>query len=242
MPKFIDLTGNTYGRLTIVSLVPREKGEPTRWNCICSCGNEYVGLGSSIKHGNTTSCGCAKREALLKRNETHGLSDLPEYSVWKDIKKRCYNKNNARFKNYALKGITVGEEFINDFPAWLDYVGRRPDDGQRWSIGRIDNNKGYVRGNMEWQLDREQAKAHSLQVNNKTGVCGVTLRVRVIDGKEYAMYRATLNVDNKRHRKEFSIDKYGDKAFQMAVDYRNYLMETYGKDFHESHGTPVQPV
>lgn len=239
MPKFIDLTGNTYGRLTIVSLVPREKGEPTRWNCICSCGNEYVGLGSSIKHGNTTSCGCVKREMLVQRNEKHGLSELPEYSVWKDIKKRCYNKNNSRYENYSAKGITVADEFLNDFPAWLDHVGRRPSDGQRWCIGRIDNNIGYVRGNMEWQLDKDQAKAHSLQSNNKTGVCGVNIKVKTIDGKEYVTYQATLNVDNNRYRKEFSVLKYGEDAFQMAVDYRNYLMSEYGKDFHPSHGKPA---
>ena len=237
MPAFIDLTGHKYGNLTVKTLYAKGKGK-TMWECACDCGKTIIVQTGPLRSGNTKSCGCLRINVVVERNTSHGLSDLPEYSVWKDMKKRCYNKNNKRFNTYSEKGIAVDPDFVNDFKAWLEHVGRRPDDGQRWSIGRIDNNLGYIRGNMEWQLDYDQAKAHSLQKNNKTGVCGVSKRTRTIGGVEYTCYKASLKTDGKSYGKEFSADKFGDdEAFKMACEYRQWLLEEYGEDFHPSHGT-----
>lgn len=65
---FIDETGNRYGRLTVI-----RKGSPTRsgskWVCQCDCGNWVEVAGSSLRTGNTKSCGCYR----IDRNiEVHG--------------------------------------------------------------------------------------------------------------------------------------------------------------------------
>ena len=179
------------------------------------------------------------RETTIERSTKHGMCYLPEHSVWTDMKRRCYNKNNKRYETYREKGIIVDPDFINDFKAWLDHVGRRPDDGQRWSIGRIDNNLGYVRGNMEWQLDSDQAKAHSLQVNNKTGICGVQEReYHTADGEQYFVFIAKLMVNKNTYTKSFSSRVYGyEEALKLAIKARESFMELYGDGFHESHGT-----
>ena len=66
--KLIDLTGQKFGKLTVISLneeVSKQKGKP-HWNCKCECGNEKVIYGKSLKNGSTTSCGCYQKEKATK--------------------------------------------------------------------------------------------------------------------------------------------------------------------------------
>lgn len=59
--KFIDETGNRYGRLLVV----RRGGSSStgaKWVCKCDCGNYIEVRGMSLRRGNTTSCGCYRRE------------------------------------------------------------------------------------------------------------------------------------------------------------------------------------
>ena len=62
MSKFKDLTGQTFGRLTVISRASNSKVGQCRWNCVCSCGNKVVVQSSSLITGNTKSCGCLSQE------------------------------------------------------------------------------------------------------------------------------------------------------------------------------------
>lgn len=84
----------------------------------------------------------------------HGLSKLPEYQVWKGIKKRCFNKMEPAYPRYGGKGITMAPEWVDNFPAFLAHVGSRPT--PKHSIDRIDGTKGYVPGNLRWATAQEQ--------------------------------------------------------------------------------------
>jgi hypothetical protein len=63
MGKFIDLTGKTFGRLTVIDRSANNKNGHTRWNCMCDCGNATIADAANIKNGNTKSCGCAKKDS-----------------------------------------------------------------------------------------------------------------------------------------------------------------------------------
>ncbi|MBT1509428.1 hypothetical protein KIP88_02840 [Bradyrhizobium sp. SRL28] len=54
---FIDLTGQRFGKLTVVKCGEKQ-GVQWRWHCACDCGNETVVVGNALKTGNTKSCGC----------------------------------------------------------------------------------------------------------------------------------------------------------------------------------------
>ena len=73
MPTKIDETGNRYGRLLVLKEMPRKEGEyPVRWRCRCDCGKETVVYGTSLRNGNTRSCGCLHKELTrraLKKDE-----------------------------------------------------------------------------------------------------------------------------------------------------------------------------
>lgn len=231
------MIGNKYTKLTVESQITKAK-----WLCKCDCGNTVEVYTCQLEEGNNKSCGCLKREATISRNTTHGMSDRPEYGNWKDMKKRCFNKNNKRYEDYAGRGISVHADFVDNFPAWLAEIGPKPIDGQRWSVGRIDNDGWYTYGNMEWQLDDTQARNHSMQSNNTSGIVGVKYRERVIAGRMYRTFTATwTKLDGKKATKDFSADKYGyDLAKEMATAHRNKAiaqLNREGAGYASSHGS-----
>ena len=66
MSKAIDLTGQRFGRLTVVEFVGTDKRGNALWKCKCDCGNETVVRYSNLKSGHTTSCGCFRKEMASK--------------------------------------------------------------------------------------------------------------------------------------------------------------------------------
>lgn len=54
-----DLTGRTFGRLTVLGPAGSSSGKPA-WLCRCGCGKEIIVRGDHLRSGHTTSCGCAK--------------------------------------------------------------------------------------------------------------------------------------------------------------------------------------
>lgn len=61
MPKKIDLTGQRFGKLTVIKEHPERKGGRICWECKCDCGNMTIVKGLSLKNGDTRSCGCLNR-------------------------------------------------------------------------------------------------------------------------------------------------------------------------------------
>ena len=61
MPKLINEVGNKYGKLTVLERAQTKK-KGVHWHCRCECGNEVDVLGTSLRNGNTKSCGCLQKE------------------------------------------------------------------------------------------------------------------------------------------------------------------------------------
>lgn len=65
----LDLTGQTFGMLTVTS----ESVTPGQWQCRCKCGKQVYVRGASLRSGNTKSCGCLKHKSGVRRVRTpHG--------------------------------------------------------------------------------------------------------------------------------------------------------------------------
>lgn len=240
MAKKLDLTGMRFGKLVAVSIAEKNKQGSYMWNFLCDCGNETQVAGSAVKFGNTLSCGCSKTDVLVERNTTHGMSKNPAYSNWKDMFRRCYNPNNKRYEHYHGRGIGVHEHF-NHFPNFLAEIGEKPCDGQRWSVGRMDNDLSYQPNNIRWELDAQQARNHTMQANNTSGIVGVQLIVKVIAGREYESFVSHYNdLSGKKISKSFSTNKYGfEVAKQLATEFREksmIMLQEQGADYGDSHG------
>ena len=67
MGKMRDLTGQKFGRLTVVECAGKLDGRRYSWKCICDCGNEKIVEGSRLTSGNTRSCGCLTKETGIHK-------------------------------------------------------------------------------------------------------------------------------------------------------------------------------
>jgi hypothetical protein len=147
--KKADLTGKRFGNLNVVEYLGIRNHRQC-WKCICDCGNFAELSTNEIRTGNTKSCGC--RIGILK----HGLADSPEYKVWIAMKMRCLNKKDAAYLDYGGRGITVCDAWRDSFEAFINDMGRRP--SSSLMLERIDNEKGYEKGNCKWATPLEQGR------------------------------------------------------------------------------------
>ena len=91
--------GDKYGRLTIVKEVER-KNEKRRFLCKCDCGNEIIVALGNLRSGNTTSCGCKKKENR-EFSEKHKRR-ISESSKGKKMSLQSRYKNMQNNLNYNL--------------------------------------------------------------------------------------------------------------------------------------------
>lgn len=165
-----DLTGQKFGRLTVIGLHETETRK-TYWVCQCDCGNIKIVRSDSLQNGSIRSCGCLKKEQdkiNLEANHKHNMSGTRIYEIWQGMKKRCYNPRDLRYHRYGGRGITVCNEWKNDFKSfylWAINHGY----SENLTIDRIDNDKGYSPDNCRWADRTTQCRNRSTNVNITIG-------------------------------------------------------------------------
>lgn len=157
MGQFVDRTGLRYGRLTVIerdtTRPPASRGARVHWRCRCDCGNEKTVTGNDLAKGDTTSCGCLRREMVGAINRAHGFTRKPTYRSWQAAKDRCHNPNSSKYAAYGGQGITMCESWCRSFETFLHDMGERPP-GK--TLDRLDQCRGYEPGNVRWATPQEQ--------------------------------------------------------------------------------------
>lgn len=150
MNKFIDLTNKKFGKLTAIEYKGRNKSGGV-WRCLCDCGNEVLVLGGNLRKGKTQSCGCYR----FGLRQTHGKANTRIYNIWKGIKQRCINANHTFYKDYGERGITVCDEWRDNFQAFYDWAIANGY-ADNLTIDRIDVNGNYEPLNCRWITNEAQ--------------------------------------------------------------------------------------
>ena len=160
-----NLKGQRFGRLLVLEDSGERKDRKVVWVCLCDCGNIKDVRSGDLKRGHTKSCGCLRDEVTRKRSYKHG--DACRNSVtrlnqtWRGMKARCYNPNANEYKRYGGRGITVCDEWKNDylpFKLWAMASGYK----SNLTIDRKDNDGNYEPNNCQFITKSENATKGNL--------------------------------------------------------------------------------
>lgn len=113
------------------------------------------------------------------------------YTMWCNMKSRCYRKTSPDYKLYGERGIRVCSEWLNDSKAFISWANKNGY-SDSLTIERIDTNKNYSPSNCKFITNEEQSLNRRTRADNKVGHRGINLT----SDKRY--YRVRLSVDGKR--------------------------------------------
>lgn len=140
------ILGQRFHNLVVSGDAPKDPTLKSRMKRVlakCDCGSEKAYFLANLRIGNTKSCGCAEF--------TPRVYDEPvpakEYAAWRNMKQRCLNENSGYYPDYGGRGITVCDRWANSFQAFLEDMGRCP---ENFALGRRDVDGSYTPENTLW--------------------------------------------------------------------------------------------
>lgn len=171
-----DIVGKKFGKLTVLSFSESKKKSDNRhyyhyYLCKCDCGNtKVIERGHLLSH-HTLSCGCLQVETLKKAFTKHNLSNHRLHRIWDKMKYRCLNPKFPRYQDYGGRGITICQEWLDDF---MNFYNWAINNGyaDNLSIDRIDVNGNYEPKNCRWADNKTQGR--NTRYNHLITFCGQT--------------------------------------------------------------------
>lgn len=233
MGSFINLTGQKFGRLTVIKRV-ENKGKRVCWLCQCICGKEKIAAGSDLRGGITRSCGCLQIESRYNKKKLNKYNlagdfgigydskgeefyfDLEDYDKIKDYTWRVTSGSYPRTK---INGVSIGlHSFLikHKENTWVDHINGNPRDNRKQNLREAT----YTQNGMNKQF----------MSTNTSGIIGVYLN------KKGNFWCAQISINNKiiyvggSKDKEKAIKKRleAEKEFYGEFAPQKHLFEQYG--------------
>ena len=171
-----------HGNWTVIEEAPR-RGKYRYMLCRCACGRQKEVYLGNLHSGKSTQCKhCG--------NTKHGLTKHPLSSTWDTMIQRCTNPNRNRYKDYGGRGITVCEQWRNNFKAFYDFC-MKNGWKQGLEIDRINNDGNYSPENCRFVTPRQNSINRRKRKTNTSGYTGVY--------KHGNNWRAQITINGKKH-------------------------------------------
>lgn len=180
------IIGKKYEMLTIKRII-REKGEETKVECLCDCGNTKTLSLTRVINKKVKSCGCLVPDKLRSVRKTHGKSKSRIYKIWKKMNDRCRNVNNKDYDKYGGRDIEIspewsGEHGAENFIKWA-YENGYDENAEKGkcTIDRINVDGNYEPSNCRWinMIEQSYNRRNTIRIS----VYGEMLTVKEISEK-----------------------------------------------------------
>lgn len=148
-----DMTGQQCGSLKVIR---RSTGDLTvggnsrkrklaKWICVCACGKTAVAVGTDLRNGKTKTCGC--RTSIKSRRNFQGYKGIGK-ALWRNAiqnaEQRGYEFSVSIEYMWCRFALQQGRCAMSGMNLELSHHKRTA------SIDRIDNDIGYIEGNVQW--------------------------------------------------------------------------------------------
>lgn len=154
---------------------------------------------------------------IVKYKRGENRSDNPIYSLYNNMKDRCYRQNHKFYADYSGRGILVCDRWlgVNGFTNFVNDMGERP---KGMTLDRVDNNKGYSPENCRWANRSVQAINRRIRKTNTSGTTGVM--------RMGAKWMAHICADGQVIKQYFYNKEEAIKARkEMEIKYHKPLLE-----------------
>ena len=104
----------------------------------------------------------------------HGMCRTRLYHIWNSMKQRCSNPHAISYKYYGAKGVSVCDEWFDEFKPFHDWAVAN---GYKdtLTLDRVDSNGNYCPENCRWATNKEQQ--NNTAYNRLYTYQGITLNV-----------------------------------------------------------------
>lgn len=229
MGNFKDLTGQTFGQLTVIERAENREypngGKEAQWLCKCSCGNQCIRLGRTLHRGTSTSCGCLKKQRIRDKALIRGQNKkLNRYTFDGEVG-TCYSNTSDRFFIFDVDDY----DKIKDYTWCIKKTGYVRAETYNYGISEIQVHRLIMDcpddmvidhiNRKPWDNRKCNLRICTIQQNNinrrfdkrpsNTGVMGVTLR-------KWGKYEVAISVNGKR--KYLGLYKTLEEAKQVRLD------------------------
>lgn len=205
MPRFKEIAGQVFGRLTAVRRMGKDQFGKTQWECMCVCGVVILVDVSRLIGGNTKSCGCLVSDGFRRRNaqrkaEAFGMYHVRARNSWHHMIDRCENPKNKHYKDYGGRGIKVCERW-KDLKAFVADMGDPPDG---MTLDRWPNKNGnYEPANCRWATPKQQAQNTRRNIivklqGEEMCLSEAAVRLKINKGTLHSRYVAALREVERR--------------------------------------------
>lgn len=151
MKSATDLSGKHIGKLVVISRASNV-GRRVRWNCKCSCGNTKTMWACNLLTKASQSCGCSLHKYGKQNQNWKGYGDLGMRQFW-EIKDGASRRKHLFDISIVYLWNLFRKQNGKCSLSGVNLVLNSQKDGKMLgtaSLDRIDNTKGYVKGNVQW--------------------------------------------------------------------------------------------